>query len=337
MAIDANALTLSEYAVQSNDPLVMKITFSLHKMANILQDIPLITKKTLVQNGVRFVDNLPTVNWGQINQAPTVTRGKPTPYQEQIWLVRNQFQVDKKLMEDTNAIQDPLDVQINAWNEAFTYDVNTKFIINAHDGTGDNQAPVGLKARIDNAVQYGVNAEMKIDGGGVDLSSSMTQATANQFIEQVQQMLDYMNAPDGDGVVFYCNDLLKRRWERAVRLLGAGAGFNTQKDAFDRTISMYKGAKIRDLGRKVDQTTRIIGDESATGAAYASGSKFTSLYACRYGQDTFCGWQFEPLKPNNLGLDPTNGVTYNTVIDWAFGLWMPHTRAICRQYDIKTA
>jgi len=91
MPIDANALTLSEYAVQSNDPLVMKITFSLHKMANILQDIPLITKKTLVQNGVRFVDNLPAVNWGQINQAPAVTRGKPSPYQEQIWLVRNQY------------------------------------------------------------------------------------------------------------------------------------------------------------------------------------------------------------------------------------------------------
>ena len=337
MAIDTNALTLSEYAMQSNDPLVMKITYSLHRMANVLEDIPLITKKSLVQNGVRFVDNLPTVNWGQINQTPTITKGKPTPYQEQIWLIRNQFQVDKKLMEDRNAIQDPLEVQINAYMQALTYDINHKFIKNAHDGTGDNQAPVGLQARIDNGVQYGVNSEMKIDGGGVDLSASMTQATANQFIEQVQQMLDYMNAADGDGVVFYCNDLLKRRWERAVRMLGAGGGFTMTKDAFDRSVSMYKGAKIRDIGRKVDQTTRIIGDESATGTAYTSGSKYTSLYAVRYGQDTFCGWQFEALKPNNLGLDPTNGVTYNTVIDWAFGLWMPHTRAICRQFNIKTA
>lgn len=37
---DANALTLGEYAMQSNDPLVLKITYSLHKTLNALQDIP---------------------------------------------------------------------------------------------------------------------------------------------------------------------------------------------------------------------------------------------------------------------------------------------------------
>ena len=44
---------------------------------------------------------------------------------------------------------------------------------------------------------------------------------------------------------------------------------------------------------------------------------------------------YKPLKPKALGLDPTNGVAYNTVIDWGIGLWQAHTRAVGRLYDIK--
>jgi hypothetical protein len=334
---DTNALTLSEYAMQSNDPLVQKITFSLHKTMNAVQDIPLLTRKTFIQNGVRFVDNLPGVNWGQLNTPPTVTRGKPTPYQEQMYLVRNQFQIDAKFIGEQNAITNPLDIQIEAWMEAFAYDFNYKFINNAHDGaTGhDPNAPVGLRARLDNPSTYGVQSEMKISTGGIDISQSgLTQATANTFITYVQQLLDYMNVPDGDGVVLYMNDYLKRRFEAAVRILGAGAGFTMTKDAFDRGISKYKEATIRDSGRKSDQVTRVIlPTEDINGND--GGTNYTSLYAVKYGTDAFCGWQWEPLKPKNLGLDPTNGVAYNTVIDWGVGLWQPHNRAVGRLYGIK--
>jgi len=338
-AFDANALTLSEYAMQSNDPLIKKITMSLHKTMNAVQDIPLLDRKTLIQNGVRFVGNLPGVNWSQINVPPTITRGKPTPYQEQLYIVRNQFQIDAKLVGEENAITDPLDLQIGAWMEAFAYDFNTKFISNAHDSAAghDNNAIVGLRGRLDNPAASGVQAEMKIDAGGVDISpSGLTNTTANTFIEKVQTLLDYMNAGDGEGVVLYMNDDVKRKFEKAVRILGAGGGFTMSKDAFDRGILKYKEATIRDVGRQVDQVTRVISStETATGLDGAG--NYSSIYGVKYGEDSFVGWQWEPLKPKPLGLDPTNGVAYNTVIDWGIGLWQAHNRAVGRLYDLKVS
>jgi len=336
---DANALTLGEYAMQSNDPLVKKITFSLHKTMNAVQDIPLLNRKTLIQSGVRFIGNLPGVNWSPINVPPTITRGKPTPYQEQLYIVRNQFQIDAKLMGEENAITDPLDLQVGAWMEAFAYDFNTKFINNAHDSAAghDNNAIVGLRGRLDNTASSGCQPEMKIDAGGVDLSpSGLTTTTANTFVENIQKLLDYMNAPDGEGVVLYMNDDIKRKFEKAVRLMGAGGGFNMSKDAFDRDIPKYKNATIRDVGRAVDQVTRIItSTESALGVD--GGGTYSSIYAVKYGEGSFVGWQWEPLKPKALGLDPTNGTAFNTVIDWGVGLWQEHNRAVGRLYDLKCA
>jgi hypothetical protein len=133
-AFDTSALTLGEYAMQSNDPLVKKITFSLHNTINVLQDIPLETQASLTRKGTRFIDNLPGVSYRPLGGLPVVTKGKPTPYEEQVWIVRNQFQVDVLIQQDENSIGDFLDTQINAWMEAFGYDTNTKFFLNAHEG-----------------------------------------------------------------------------------------------------------------------------------------------------------------------------------------------------------
>src|SRR5207248_1206838 len=116
-------------------------------------------------------------------------------------------------------------------------------------------------------------------------------------------------------------------------------GFTTMKDQFDRTIEMYKGATIRDIGYKVDQATRIIpggstfaggllGENAAgTGTSTASGSIFTSIYAVNYSTDHFFGWQFDVLNVQDLGLI-NNGVIYRTLIDWAVGLINQSTRSL---------
>lgn len=332
---DSNSLTLSEYAMMSNDPLVRKVTYSLLEMGNVLQDIPLTNAQTMLANGVRFLGaNLPGVNWGKLNQEPTVVKGKPSPFQEQAYLIRNSIDVDKKLVEDRNAISDPRGQQIEAYLRAVTYEINTQFINNNHV-TGNSDCFTGLRYRLDNPTTYGVESEMKIDAGAVVMTTSMTAASANTFIETVDQTLDYMGSPDGSGVVLYMNDLLKRRFARAIRVLGAAAGFTTQRDAFDRQVEMYRGAVIRDIGRKADQSTRII-TNTEDSAGVDGSSNYTSMYAVKYGEGYFTGWQFEPLVPRDLGL-LDNGVIYRTVFDWAFGLYMEHTRAVARVFGIKVS
>jgi hypothetical protein len=336
--VDSNALTLADYAMLSNDPLVMKITHSLLMNGVVFADIPFINKKTLVANGVRWQDNLPTVNWAKLNSDLTVTKGKPTPYQEQAYLMRNAIDTDVKLLEDENRIVDPRVAQLEAYLMAVTYDFNDKFINNIHI-SGEDDAFTGLRYRLDNPTTYGLVSEMKIDCGAVDMSQSgMTSATANNFLEYIQQTLDYMGRPEGDGVVFYMNDLVKRRFARAIRLLGAGAGWRTDQDAFGRTVTYFNNARIVDLGRKADQSTRII-TNTETAAGVDGASTHSSIYAACYGEDRLIGWQFESLSDavKDVGLIGNGGVTARILIDWAMGLLPMHTRCMARMYGIKVS
>src|SRR5882762_1897732 len=168
MTITATSMTLADYALQSNSPLIQAVTFSLIQNGNVMQDAPLVNNKSLIVNGARFEGNLPTVNWAQINAAGVTTKGTPTPWQEQAYIIRNYIDVDKVLVEDKNNITDPRATQVSAYNKALTYDMNFKFINNNHI-TGDGNAFVGIRARIDSGTTYGVRSENKIDGGAVDL------------------------------------------------------------------------------------------------------------------------------------------------------------------------
>ena len=336
MAADANVINLADYAVMSNDPLVMRITKSLLINGIVLADIPFMDKKTLVANGVRWQDNLPAPTWNRLNGGITVTRGKPTAYQEQAFLLRSAIDIDVKLLEDENQIVDPRVNQLDALIEAISYDWNDKFI-NNDPLAGDAQAPIGLRFRLNNKAQFGVNTDMLINASGLDIShAGMTAATANQLIEFVQQMLDYFGRRDGDGVVLYMNDYMLRRFEYAIRALGAGAGWSMTKDAFGRALTTYKNARICDIGRKADQTTRIITTTENSDGTSGS-STYTSIYAACYGEDRFVGWQFEPLGNaiKDIGLIGNDGTIARIIIDWAVGLLPMHTRCIARIYGLK--
>jgi len=335
MAIAANTVTLADYAMMSNAPLVQRITFSLIRNGNILQDIPMITKKSFTINGTRFDGtSLPSVNWSQLNAEPVTTKATPVPYQEQAFLLRNTIDVDKYIVQEENQIVDPRGIQTEAYLQALTYDINFKYFANDHI-TGDANAPVGLKYRINNGTLFGVRSENKIDGATINISQAgATQATANKFIEFLDQLLWSVDAPDGDGVVLYMNDVMKRRLNFLLRLMGTSGGLATTQDQFNRTIAQYKGAVIRDPGYKADQSTRIISNLENTDGTDTGSSVQTSIYAVNYSEDHFTGWQFGPPNVQDLGLI-NNGVVYRTLIDYAVGIANVSTRSIGRLYDIK--
>lgn len=336
MAIASGTVTLADYALMSNSPLVRAVTYSLILYSNVIQDVPLANKKSLIVNGARFEGNLPTVNWSQLNAEGVTTRGTPTAYQEQAYIIRNYIDVDKFLVEEENAIVDPRAVQSEAYLKALTYDMNYKFLKNDHIN-GDVNAPVGIRYRIDNGGTFGVRPENKIDSGGLDLSQATlgtTSSNGNKFIEFLDQLLWSVDSPDGAGVILYMNEVMKRRFTFALRNLGTAGGFEITRDMFDRTVTMYKGAVIRDPGYKADQSTRIITTtETSTGAA-DTGSTYTSIYAVNYSTDHFSGWQFEPPNVQDLGLI-YNGAIYRTLIDWAVGFNNASTRSIGRLFGLK--
>lgn len=337
MAINAGTMTLADYALLSNNPLIRAVSYSLILYSNVIQDVPLATQKSLIVNGTRFEGNLPTVNWSQLNAEGVTTKGTPTAYQEQAYIIRNYIDVDKILVDDQNRIRDPRAVQTEAYLKALTYDLNTKFFKNDHI-SGDVNAPVGIRYRIDNGSIYGVRPENKIDAGGLDLTQATlatTPSNGNKLLEFLDQLLWSVDSPDGQGVVLYMNEVMKRRVAFALRAMGTSGGLDITRDQFNRTIESYKGAIIRDPGYKADQATRIITNtETAAGADGAS--TFTSIYAVNFGEGHFGGWQFGELNVQDMGLI-YNGVIYRTLIDWVVGFVNDSTRSLGRIYNIKMA
>jgi hypothetical protein len=334
-------LSLVDWYQSSNEPLVKEIAFSMIEAGNIFQDIPLITNATLLANGSRVIGGLPAPHWTPINGEPSAVKGKPVSFQEQLWVIRDSIDMDHFIFKDKNQIGNPFDVQVDMYLKGLSYDLNDKFINNEHI-TGDKNAFVGIRARLDDPEQFGTNPACKIDAGGTDLSDDgLTGSTANVLIRQLQSLLDEMGSPDGTNVVIYMNDDLLRRVEQGIRELGAGGGFDLTRDNFDRRVLQYKNAKIRNVGRKSPsadgtQSTHIITSTEPANGLSDTGGSYTSLYAVKYGKNSFAGWQFEPLKPSGPE-KLNNGVTYRIVFDWGVGLWQPNSRAVGRLYGIKVA
>jgi|SRR5712672_389140 len=335
MAIDSNAYSLADYALNSNSPMVRAIGYSLIESDNVLQDMPILTQATMIANGVRFEGNLPSVNWAPLNSEGVVTKGTPTPYAEQVFVIRNYIDVDKLYVEDVNSIVDPRASQTEAYMKAYTYEMNDKFFNNDHI-VGNVHAPVGIRFRITNGGVFGVRPENLINSSSLDLTQATlltTPGNGNKLLEFLDQLLWSVDSPTGAGVILYMNEVARRRFAFAIRQLGATGGFDTTRDQFDRVVDMYKAAVIRDPGYKADQLTRIIPNTENSDGTSGS-STYTSVYAVNYSADHMHAWQFSEISARNLGL-LNNDVIYRTSISWAVGFMNNSTRSIGRLYGLK--
>lgn len=336
MAISTNALTMAQYAIMSNQPLVQAVTFSLIDNGSIMaRDIPFMDKQSMIVNGVRWEGNLPSVGWAQLNAEGTSTIGTPSPYQEQAFIIRNVIDVDKFLVMDQNQIADPRAIQLSAYLTAVAYDFNYKFFKNDHTA-GDANAIVGLKWRIDNGTQFGVRSENKINGSATDITAAATAATFGAAVEYLDQALWSVGSVDGSNCVIYLDSAVIRRLDRLARQFAGQGGFSQATDQLGRGVLKYKNAELRDPGVKADQSTHILTTtETATGAA-DTGSTYCSAYVVNYGDGKFQGWQMQPLQATDIGRLEA-GSTYRTLVDWAGGLINLSSRSIARVYGLKYA
>lgn len=334
MAVDSSSITLSDYALLSNDPLVQYISNSMLMLGDVRQDIPLEIDPTMVKMGIRWIDGSNTSdNWRKLNEETTITKSIPSPWQEQAYIKNGGFDVDTFITADRNQIQEPFAAQLQKWLMDSTYHFNDKFI-NNNQITGDADCFNGLRFRLDNPTDYGIPTEMKLTAAATDVSAGSNMP---KLFSYVDRMLIRMGRPEGDGVVIYTNEDLKVLIDFGLKLAGTSGGFRTVTDSFDRSITKYKNATLRVVGRKADQTTQIITSTEDTTGLDAS-STYSSMYFVKYGQDAFRGWQFRGLEQSIIGPYMLPGGTQERlVIDWAVGLLQEDVRSVGRLYNIKVA
>jgi len=336
MSFDSNALTLADYAMQSNDPGVRELIKAILLPTSILNDIPLITNPALKAEALRL---LPTglpgsfSGWGRVNKDPTVYKASFEDFQEPIYLVRNLIQVDVALLESPNWIGDPFEMQLSAWRDHLNYELNTTFI-NNDPIAGNGDAWVGLKSRF-TLPHYKVPARNLIDAGGLNMKTSMADADAETLMEILGTMFAFVGSPDGTDCVIYTNYLMKERMARAFRQTKQ---WRYDQDAFGRMVEKFRMATVRDLGWQQDSVTPVVSlYETSAGVTSGTSTAYTSLYVVRYGNTTFRGWQRKELKLEYLGRSTETGVKENALIDWGVGILQPHPFAIARAFDIQLA
>lgn len=339
MAISANALSLAEHAKFTNDPLVQKITWSIYDTENVLQYMPFINRKSMKANGVRWErGSLPTPTFRPINDPPTAIKASPTAFQEQAYVIRDLVQVDHLLIEDENNITDPRGAQIEAYMKGWAIKSNNYFINNAQAGTGsvvDPNAPLGLRWRIDNPAYTGIPADMKIDAGGLDFTLGMTKEEANAYLELFARACRRAKSPTGRGMVFFMNGDAKDRMATAIRIAGEASGFSSTRDNYDRSVDIFREAKIVDIGYLADETTPIISNnETAAGADGTGSDKHTSIYFAKFGQGSFFGWHYRPMKAIRSGVIDEQTAD-NTLLEYAYGFMQEDTRAIGRIHGLQ--
>lgn len=343
-SVFTSALTLSEIAMMSNSDRIKRATLDLYQSGHILKDSPFITSKARRLDDLRFINNTPGVNYVGYNADPVVVKGKPTPFSYSKSIIRNLIQVDKQLRDDPNLIEDPFAMQWRAWMWTNATDFATKFFLNQHGGAfsniNDPNAPIGLRAMLDNYAAYNIPSELKIDAGGIAMTSSVTASSTAQFEATIQGAFFALSVNSGmsdmgDGYSIYMPQLLWRRWDQGTKLQGAGGGFSMTEDAYDKRVLTFNGAKIRYPGRQTDQLTEILSTtETNTGAS--GSSDFCSVYIVKWGVDEGLScWQNDALVPSPPVLNPITRVNYNSVIDWGIGIIPRSIRAFARIFDIQ--
>jgi hypothetical protein len=335
MPITNAAMNLADYAALRNDELLAGVVLSLHNAGSVLQDMSFVTTGTGAVRGARFThEGLPTPTFRKLNDDTTTVRATPNAYSESAFILSNNIDVDRVQMTDSSIAVNPVAAQLEAYLAGASRVIDDRFINNS-PLTGDADAPVGLRYRLDNPSAFGAKTALKRDFGAVDISpANLTVATANNFLRQLGQLLQEMGAPNGNGLVLYMNEDMAEAMAAALRLLGVG-GWGFREDAFGLYVTTFRGATVRVLGRGVDGTTRVITSTETSAGANGS-STHTSIYAVRYGEGYFQPWQQNPIQVTNWGLIP--GQNYHRVnVEWPFGWLYQSEYSIARGFGIKIA
>lgn len=335
---DPSAMTLFEYARQSNSPMVKAIIRSIYLTGNVNQDIPYKTMRTIERAGERYTGaSMPRVDYVPFNQDPIGSTASPEPYRERVWRVLNEMDHDVIFDEDENGIPGWQEEKAQLMMDSWAIKANDYFINNNH-ATGDTNAPIGLKARLADATAR-IPSDLIVaanGGSGIDLSSSSSNIglNANLLMLAIDNMFTAMGNKDGSGTVIYGAGIGINQISFALRNLPQGGGWRITTDNYDREIEKYRQAKITDLGRKIDQQTPVISVSEDVNGNIVNGGKYTSLYFVRYGASYFSGWHFRPPQLGPVMTKP-NTVTKYRVLRYEHGYWVPNTRAIGRISGVK--
>lgn len=326
------ALNLADYQADPR-PMVAGVAKALREESVFMDILPFPTMGAL---GISILQEgtLPTaMAWRDPgSDHGSYKAGRPIEKQESAYSIGNEIIVDKTLMKDTRPkLYDPAVYQTKMVAKAIARTFNEKCILGEPE---DLKNPVGLYHRIWNDLGSDQRINVNLD---ISPDASTLSANALKFFDALDSALYALNGrikEDNGDIYFLTNDTVIQRFSSICRISGL---LDQTKDALGRTFTSYKGAKFVDMGFKLDDSTRIMGNVENANGYTLSGGACSSIFGVRLGNEFFTGWQEYGLEVSDFELQ-SNKVTYKSVVDWVVGISVGHPRySVAQMYNITAA
>jgi len=320
----AGEFTLVELSKIETDTLRKSVIDGLLMENDIIQFIPWETIGALATTVVRM-GTLPSVGFRKINEGYAKSTAALEQKVENIALMGAYFDTDKAIARAKNTIVSARAIVQTMMLKAMSYKFNDKFI--SGNPESDPEEFKGIKERVNDLYDEGYTGQrVDFECDGVGILNSSTHS--HDFLNFLDKLIYAIVGHSPDLLIMNSKTLLCiRALLRKEKLLDA------TKDMFDRTVDIYQGARMIDIGVKADQSTEII-PKVETAAGASSGGESSSIYAVKFGiGENLWGIQEYPLEVEDKGLLEASPI-YRTEVDWPLGLAMAIPYAIARGIDI---
>lgn len=337
---ESKAITLADYAHLMRDTEVGEMIYDFLSPNSILNDVKIRTKASMKGKVLQVLPEhvtLPYSGWTKYDQTPEETKYGSRDFEEGMFLISNIFVMDRRAKRDAAFVVDPMKKDWNVWKIETNIQVSQLTINNDHaDPTGQPLAPDGLRGRFRNVDRYKVPVRNEIDANGLDLTATgMTPANARELFAYISRALRFLGDTSGTSTRIYDNWVMDERIVAAAQS-GPQPLLQITRDNFDWEILSFRGAKIRDLGFRIDDSTPVVNFEDADGTENTNGL-YTSLWFVQWGDEGMAAWQPKAMDMEILagGQDPVTGVKVRGLVDWGLGYLQTKPRCIARIKNIK--
>jgi hypothetical protein len=296
-------LTISEWAKLNPDPLTSGVVEIFAAENPVLASLPFInTAGSAYRYNVE--DTLPSVAFRGFNEGYVESTGVINPMVESLTILGgdSDFDVAQIAMQtggnDTRAIHDGMKSKAATltWLRTF-FDGDTSKNPKGFDG-------LNVRLTGDQVLSAGTN------GGKLEFT-----------------MLDELvDAVRGTPTMLLMNKTMRRQVRQMARQMDA---LTITTDQLGRELEGYAGVPFG-LIEEDETGADILGFDETQGTA----TNTTSIYAVRFGPDTFHGIQTKPIEVRDLG-EVDDKPALRTRIEWYSGLALKHPRAAARLKGIK--
>ncbi len=245
---------------------------------------------------------LPGAEFRAVNASYAESTGSFTSATEGLTILGGDADVDRFLQLTRSDLVDQRAAQVEMKARAVAHKFNDTFI-NGNTGVDANSFN-GLKTRLTG----GQVLSMGTNGAAINTDAT----TRNTFLDRLDELIGAVPGCD----VLLTNRQILAKYRSAARQLTAG---QTTVDSLGRTVDVYNGVAIVDVGNKADGT-QIIPQTEVQGT---SGAVAGSIYAVNFGagapEQGVVGLTNGGVQVFDLGQLETKPV-YRTRIEWFCGL-----------------